>query len=126
MEMVVVATVGTRFEAELLAAKLGAHGVLWEIRSRQLLPAIAYPLGALDVMVPAHEREDAEAVLAVDELPVLDEQGRTVEVADRPRPALSPAVRGLRVVLALSLLVPVVVALVLWLADAVRFLDVVR
>jgi hypothetical protein len=126
MEMVVVATVGTRFEAELLAAKLGAHGLLWEIRSRQLLPAIAYPFGALDVMVPAHERQDAEEVLAADELPVTDDAGRTVDVAALPRRALSPAVRVLRVLLAVSVLVPVAVALALWLGNAVRFLDVVR
>jgi hypothetical protein len=34
--------------------------------------------------------------------------------------------KGLRVALALGLLVPIAVALVLWVADALRFLDVVR
>lgn len=125
MEMVVVATVGSRFEAELLAAKLGAHGLLWEIRSRQLLPPIAYPFGALDVMVPAEEREDAEAVLAPDELPVLDDDGRTVELPAGHTP-LSPTLKLLRVALALALLVPAAVALALWAASALRFLDVVR
>ncbi len=126
MEMVVVATVGSRFEAELLAAKLGAHGLLWEIRSRQLLPPIAYPFGALDVMVPADERADAEAVLAPDELPVMDDEGRTVEVLDVGHTPLSPTLKALRVALALALLVPAAVALALWAASALRFFDVVR
>jgi hypothetical protein len=123
MEMVVVARVGTRFEADLLAAKLGAHGVLWEIRSRQLLPT-THPIGSLDLLVPAGERELAAEILAPDELPVLDDQGRTVTVG--PRAGLTPAMKGLRVALALGLLVPIAVALVLWVADALRFLDVVR
>jgi hypothetical protein len=123
MEMVVVARVGTRFEADLLAAKLGAHGVLWEIRSRQQLPT-THPIGSLDLLVPAGERELAAEILAPDELPVLDDQGRTVTAG--PRPGLTPAMKGLRVALALGLLVPIAVALVLWVADALRFLDVVR
>ncbi|MFZ4517607.1 MAG: hypothetical protein ACOYOP_04425 [Microthrixaceae bacterium] len=126
MEMVVVATVGSRFEAEVLAAKLGAHGLLWEIRSRQLLPPIAYPFGALDVMVPAEEKADAEAVLAPDELPVIDDEGRTVDVRDVGHTPLSPTLRALRVALGLALLVPAVVALALWAADALKFFDVVR
>jgi hypothetical protein len=123
--MVVVATVNTRFEAELLAAKLGAHGVLWAIRSRELVPT-THPIGFLDVMVPEEERELAQEVLAPDELPVIAEDGTTVPPrAPGPTP-LTPAMRSLRIMLALGLLVPLGVFLALWVADALRFLDVVR
>lgn len=123
--MVVVATVNTRFEAELLAAKLGAHGVLWEIRSRELVPT-THPIGFLDVMVPVEERELAQEVLAPDELPVIADDGTTVPPRPPGRTPLTPAMRTLRIMLALGLLVPVGVFLALWVADALRFLDVVR
>ncbi len=123
--MVVVATVSTRFEAELLAAKLGAHGVLWEIRSRELVP-VTHPIGFLDVMVPTDERSLAEQVLAPDELPVMRDDGTTAPAPAPRRAVLTPAMRSLRVFLALGLAVPVGVFLALWVADALRFLDVVR
>lgn len=123
-----VRTVGTRFEAELLAAKLGAHGVLWQIRSRQLV-ATTHPIGFLDVLVPADEVDVAEEVLSPDELPVLRDDGTTVppeELAGRPRRVLSPGLRTLRILLGAGLLLAVAVFLGGWLADLLRFLDVVR
>ncbi len=63
--MVVVDTVSTRFEADLLAAKLGANGILWEVRGgfqRMLM----YPVGPLDVLVPVEEEEEARLVLSPD------------------------------------------------------------
>jgi hypothetical protein len=126
MRMVVVRTVGTRFEAELLAAKLGAHGVLWEIRSRQLVPT-THPIGFLDVMVPADEVDDAEAVLAPDELPVLRDDGTTIppeELAElaRRRRELGPGLRTLRVLLGLGLGLALVAFLADWVGDLLRFL----
>jgi len=123
--MVVVATVSTRFEAEMLAAKLGAHGVLWEIRSRELVPT-THPIGFLDVMVPVDEREVAQDVLAPDELPVMRADGTTDESPRAHGPRLTPAMRTLRLMLAAGLIIPVAVFLMLWLADALRFLDVVH
>ncbi len=123
--MVVVATVGTRFEADLLAAKLGAHGVLWEIRSRELVP-VTHPIGFLDVMVPVDERWAAEEVLAPDELPVIQDDGTTRPPPSARAGVLTPAMRSLRLLLAVALLVPVGTFLALWVADALRFLDVVR
>jgi len=114
--MVVVAAASTRFEAELYAAKLGAHGVLWQIRSRELVPT-THPIGWLEVLVPEAEAEDAAEVLAVDE----DALG-----APDGRRRLTPAVRTMRVALAAGLAVPVGVTLVAWAADALRYLDVVR
>ena len=125
VDMVVVATVGTRFEADMLAAKLGAHGVLWEIRSRELVP-VSHPIGFLDVLVPVKEEDQARDVLAPDSLPVMRPDGTTDEDHHPTRTPLSPALRTLRVLLAAGLLVPIGVFLVLWVADALRFLDVVR
>ena len=69
-------------------------------------------------------------MLAPDELPVMHDDGTTATIEPAPpalsRQRLTPAMRGLRAMLALGLLVPVVVFLALWLADALRFLDVVR
>jgi hypothetical protein len=123
--MVVVATVSTRFEADMLAAKLGAHGVLWEVRSRELVP-VSHPIGFLDVMVPVEEEEQALEVLAPDALPVMRADGTTDEDHRPTRPPLSPTLRTLRVALAAGLFVPLGVFLALWVADALRFLDVVR
>lgn len=111
MEMVVVATVGNRFEAELLAAKLGAMGVLWEIRSRQLVDT-THPIGAIEVLVPRDEEDTAREVLEPDP----DWDGPS------PRPAMAPGLRVLRAALALAFLLPLTVVLYLWLVDV---LDVV-
>ena len=115
--MVVVASASTRFEADLYAAKLGAHGVLWEIRSRELVPT-THPIGWLEVLVPAEEADEAAAVLAIDEHDLVG------DAAERPR--LTPAVRTLRWVLGAALAVPVAVALTAWAVDALRWFDVVR
>jgi hypothetical protein len=123
--MIVVATVSTRFEADMLAAKLGAHGVLWEIRSRELVP-VSHPIGFLDVMVPAGEEDAAREVLSPDALPVIRPDGTTVEDHRPERPPLNPTLRTLRIMLAAGLLVPVGVFLALWVADALKFLDVVH
>lgn len=118
--MVVVDTVGTRFEAELLAAKLGANGILWEIRSRQLVPT-THPIGCLDVLVPVEEEAEARELLAPDEVlsTTLEDDGGAVEPAGV---TLSPTVRVLRWALAIGLAVPVGVVLIAWLADLVEFL----
>jgi len=57
------------FEAKLLAAQLGADGILWQTRG--ILDSI-YPFGGIDVLVPADQFDDARQVLAlvVDAAPV--------------------------------------------------------
>jgi hypothetical protein len=117
MRMVVVASASTRFEADLYAAKLGAHGVLWEIRSRELVPT-THPIGWLEVLVPAEEAEEAAEVLSIDEGGVADGQS--------PRARLSPAVRTMRWALGAALAVPIAVTVAAWATNALRLLDVVR
>ena len=57
------------FEAKLLAAQLGADGILWQTRG--IVDSI-YPFGGIDVLVPADQFDDARQVLAlvVDAAPV--------------------------------------------------------
>src|SRR5215211_4506391 len=48
------------FQARLLAARLGAEGILWQLRGESAL----YPIAAVEVLVEADEVERARAVLA--------------------------------------------------------------
>jgi hypothetical protein len=121
--MVVVRSVATRFEAELIGAKLGAHGVLWEIRSRQLVTT-THPIGWLQVLVPVEELEDAEEVLAPD--PEVDADLGVDRNAPLQRPRLTPTMQALRVLLAVGLLLPLSVLTVLFLFQVIRLVDVTR
>ena len=80
--------------ARILAAHLGAEGIVWQLRGNVDGP---YPVGPVEVLVPADDLERARAVVAsadsdpvvADEAPGLDVSGGTGgEVADRRgRPA---------------------------------------
>jgi hypothetical protein len=59
--MVPVALATTGFEAKLLAALLGAEGVVWELRGDVDGP---YPVGGIEVLVPTDEAARAEEILA--------------------------------------------------------------
>ena len=48
------------FQARLLAARLGAEGILWQLRGESAL----YPIAAVEVLVEADEFERARALLA--------------------------------------------------------------
>ncbi len=64
--MVPVATVTSSFEARLLAARLGAEGVLWELRPPVDGP---YPVSPVQVLVAATDEALARELLVVDPLP---------------------------------------------------------
>ncbi len=96
--MVVVDTVSTCFEADLLAAKLGvANGILWEVRGgfqRMLM----YPVGPLDVLVPVEEEEEVLGWCCPPtprSAPMSSSKDRTRRTRSRAEPprAPSPAVR---------------------------------
>lgn len=57
--MVLLTTVGSAFEARLLAARLGAEGVLWELRGGDG----PYPVGPVHVYVAADDAEVAREVV---------------------------------------------------------------
>ncbi len=63
--MVHVRTVRSSFHAQLIAARLGADGVLTELRGNVGGP---YPIGETSVWVPAGEADTARALLLADEL----------------------------------------------------------
>lgn len=62
LHLVPVATGVSDFEAKLLAARLGADGILWQTRG--IVDSI-YPFGGIDVLVPADQLDDARQILAM-------------------------------------------------------------
>ena len=65
--MVHLATAPSAFEARLLAARLGAEGMLWQLRGESSV----YPMGSVDVLVEADELDRARELLLVAELDAL-------------------------------------------------------
>ena len=62
--MVHVATASGPFHARVIAARLGAAGILCEVQGG---PGGTYPLGGcVDVLAPSDEADDARALLAAD------------------------------------------------------------
>ena len=62
LHLVPVATGLSDFEAKLLAAQLGAEGILWQTRG--IVDSI-YPFGGIDVLVPTDQLDEArQAVVA--------------------------------------------------------------
>ena len=59
--MVPVAVVGDRFEARVIAARLGAEGIVWELRGNVGGP---YPVGQVAVLVDEADLEVAREVLS--------------------------------------------------------------
>ena len=59
--MVLLATLSDSFEAKCLAARLGAEGVLWQLRG-----AVdgVYPLGTVDLLVDADDLDVARELLS--------------------------------------------------------------
>lgn len=88
-------------EAKLIAARLGAEGIVWELRGSVDGP---FALGPIDVLVDADDIDDARALLLIDEL----------EATLAPRPEHETHAMSVRDVL----VVGVVLALVLLFALA--------
>ncbi|MFN0088763.1 MAG: hypothetical protein ACKVWR_00615 [Acidimicrobiales bacterium] len=53
------------FEAKVLAARLGAEGIVWQLRGNV---DSVYPLGGVDVLVAAGDADRAQEMLLVDEV----------------------------------------------------------
>ena len=70
VEMVPVALAASGFEAKVLAARLGADGVVWELRGDV---DSLYPVGGIEVLVRSEELDHARDLLAADPLPLSDE-----------------------------------------------------
>jgi hypothetical protein len=66
LQMVRVATAPDTFAAKVLAARLGAEGLIWELRGGDG----PYPVGPVHVFVPERDRAAAQEVLdSIEELP---------------------------------------------------------
>jgi hypothetical protein len=78
--MVPLTTVANPMAARILAAHLGAEGIVWQLRGDVDGP---YPVGPVEVLVPADDLEVARAVVAssdADAVTVADD-----EPGDEPR-----------------------------------------
>jgi hypothetical protein len=64
LHMVPLATELSPFEARVLAARLGAEGVVWELRGASAV----YPVGWVDVLVSVDDLPDAQELLLADEV----------------------------------------------------------
>jgi hypothetical protein len=64
LHMVPIATTRSGFEARVLAARLGAEGIVWQLRGGN--PDSVYPLGAVEVLVTTDDVDRAREVLADD------------------------------------------------------------
>lgn len=60
-------TVPGAFHARVLAARLGADGIVVELRGAALDPVYPFP-GEVDVLVPLEDFETARDLLAVEEI----------------------------------------------------------
>ena len=63
--MVHLVSAPTGFEAKVVAARLGAAGIVWELRGNV---DSLYPVGTIDVLVEEGDAELARALLLVDEV----------------------------------------------------------
>jgi len=63
--MVRLATVRSGFEAKVMAARLGAEGIVWELKGAVDGP---YPMGPVTVLVDEHDLDVARELLLVDEV----------------------------------------------------------
>jgi hypothetical protein len=62
LQLVPLATGLSDFEAKVLTARLGAEGIIWQFRG---IVDSVYPLGGIDVLVPADELDDARTLLQI-------------------------------------------------------------
>ena len=63
--MVRLLTASSPIEAKVLAARLGAEGIVWELRGSVDGPLA---IGPIDVLVDEHGLDDARALLLIDEV----------------------------------------------------------
>jgi hypothetical protein len=106
--MVHLRTVPDAFHARVIAARLGADGILTELRGAIGGP---YPIGAVSVWVSVDDEPIATELLLVDELEAAFEDVPEEWEASRPRPVLFGwTARQLVAAVALVLIVSAIMA----------------
>jgi hypothetical protein len=97
--MVRLATVQSGFEAKVIAARLGAEGIVWQLKGGVDGP---YPMGPVHVLVDEDDLDVARELLLVDEIESsFDDDGRE---ATRPTLLLWVALAAVVVVAASTFL----------------------
>jgi hypothetical protein len=81
--MVPLTTAANPFAARVLAAHLGAEGIVWELRGNVDGP---YPLGPVDVLVCEEDLALAREVVTERRLPDLDEPDLAAGIGDQRAP----------------------------------------
>jgi hypothetical protein len=71
--MVRLVTVPSGFEAKVIAARLGAEGIVWQLKGGVDGP---YPMGPVHVLVDENDLDVARELLLVDEVEAVFEQRR--------------------------------------------------
>lgn len=62
--MVPLTTAASPFEAKVMAAHLGAEGVVWELRGNVDGP---YPVGPVEILVSADDLDEARLIVGLDD-----------------------------------------------------------
>jgi hypothetical protein len=70
--MVPVATAGSSFEARVIAARLGAEGIVWQFRGTLDGPLGPLPGGEVTVLVVEDDYEAARELLLADEIDAIE------------------------------------------------------
>jgi hypothetical protein len=78
--MLPVATTSSPFEARVIAARLGAEGIVWELRGADGL----YPVGRVEVLVGPEDVEAAAELLADPGPELLDDDGAEAQAERVP------------------------------------------
>jgi len=65
LHMVPLASTRSPFEAQVLAARLGADGIVWQLRGGSA--DSMYPVGAIDILVAEEDLDRARELLSADE-----------------------------------------------------------
>jgi hypothetical protein len=98
--MVPLTTAANPLAARILAAHLGAEGIVWQLRGNVDGP---YPVGPVEVLVPADDLEVAQAVVAsadADGVAVPDDEpGADAADGDEIRAATGPRGRPVRMLI---------------------------
>lgn len=97
--MVHLTTVHTGFHGRVIAARLGADGILTELRGGIDGP---YPMGDVEVLVPEEELDDARALLLADLADAGDAAGDPGEPEPARRRRSSPLLYWLAALLVLA------------------------
>jgi hypothetical protein len=107
--MVPLADLGSQFEAQVLGARLGAEGIVWQLRGA----CSVYPFGSVELLVDAGDLDAARELLLLDEVEaVFAESDASSEVGEPPAPRRHQAVAW---VAATAVLLAVVARLLSWL-----------